>query len=277
MDTEITKIYIEDFLIIQRKSDGYLDGNHFLNQWCKRKNMKEGRMIRFLRYKSTISIVNYIYKCSGKYPYEIIKGVNTSHGRKLHKVYMHIDLFMELVRWMDIRLYSIIKNKFISMGIINRELKVDYERDEVSALRNIELAINVSCHEDYNIYYQYICCDGKYRLDMLLKRSYDAFGHKTDDYIIIEYDEIQHSTRCNIIKDSIRERDVCKCLSDKSIHNNRVPIVSILRIDKGREGFLYAYAIPYIIGMDTSTSYEMMVKNMDFRVLYDWFKENGYQ
>lgn len=258
------------FEVLQRTSDGFFNATELFNQWNKANPNNERRLDKFW---DTTHIKNFLY-AHGNDCY------TTERGKYNGGTWMKADLFLESVKYINTELYVKMKNEFIKEEIINGDITSNLIRMETQLLSALSSALDVVpiTIVDRKYYKQYSCLNGKYRIDMLIAYQYEDIcedGEKciNKSFSIIEYDEAFHERHS--IEDKEREIEIAKEIyhkakEEENIDNNIYVDVNIeiLRIKEGKEGFFYAYAIPYFTGIDTSTCSDDMRDNLDFRTLY---------
>lgn len=276
---QLMKRPMGQFEVLQRTSDSYFDANALVSQWNNIKGNPRRKISEYLKSSKTIEFINAIENNNADFQaVKEIKGRNTRHGRTANKVWMHPYLFIKFVQWIDEKLYCDIKNSLIESGDLKKEVEVEFIRDEVSTLNVLCKALD-AVDSPYKYTKQYPCLDGKYRIDLLLYNEsttvFDDGSKRTDkSFVIIEYDEEQHNNLKNSIADSLREKEICQYLKEKSrrgVKNIEDVLVriDILRIKRGEEGLFYAYAIPIFTYIDTSYCEDKLTELMDYRRLYD--------
>ena len=288
--TKIMKRQMGEYEVLQRTSDSYFRADDLLRQWNLSHGGKNRRdMDRFFKSPKTKVLwptlesdnfnIDFDYRHKNTWTVvEINKGENTRYGRNPDEIWMSTKMFLLFCKYININLYSEIYNYLIENGIIDGSNKIEVVccRDEFRLCDVLKKANEVSFPEQ-NVYLQYPCLGSKYRLDALVEDKHDSIffdGKESIRYTIIEYDESQHDTPKIKSHDVNREKEVTEYLYKLAIAQNRIPEISILRVKKGEEGYFYAYAIPYIIYINTSDCFDKMIETLDYRVLLDF---EGYE
>lgn len=249
------------FEVLQRTSDGYFDLNSLLYSIADIKKNDVKGVAEIFRNERTKNFVNFLSK-RGIKAYDIVKGYNTANGRTRDKIWVYPQLLLEILRYIDLETYVLVKNELIKGGDIVNEVVAEYHRPENVFLSVLDKTVNYS--STFRCELQYSCCDNKYRTDAMLIYERDSFK----EFIIIEYDEKQHDSPCNIKYDSEREREITKFLFDKYFDLEIDFYIYIIRVNPKTEAAFYTYALPYITGIDTSWCKDEMMNKLDFRTLF---------
>lgn len=123
-----------------------------------------------------------------------------------------------------------------------------------------------SLNEDsLSFFREYPISNGKYRIDMLVKRKHHWDNGIT--YTIIEYDEEYHDADTQFKKDLKRERCIFKALKKEGFSESDEVNIDIIRIKEGQEGVAYLYLIPFLSGIEASYSCDKLHESLDYRIV----------
>lgn len=258
------------FEVLQRTSDGFFDLNTLLYSIANIKKNDVRGVAEIFRNERTKNYVNFLSK-RGIKAYDIVKGCNTANGRTRDEIWVHPQLLLEILRFVDLETYVLVKNELIKSGDIISEVVAEYNRAENIFLSVLDKTIKYS--STFKCELQYSCCDNKYRTDAMLIDEHDSFK----EFIIVEYDEKQHNTPSNIRCDSEREREITKFLFEKYFDLDTDFYIYIVRVTPETEAVFYTYALPYLTGIDTSFCKDEMTNRLDFRTLFVWDGCGSYE
>lgn len=152
-------------------------------------------------------------------------------------------------------------------GILNaaRLYIKSYPTGEKIFLDVIGQALNSLNDDSLSYFREYSVNDGRFRIDMLIKRRH--YWDNGITYTIIEYDQKYHDYDTQFKKDLEREKCIFKALKKEGLSESNEVNIDIIRIKEGQEGLAYLYLIPFISGIETSYSCDKLHEYLDYRIV----------